>query len=127
MAEIFDILTVDDDTANDVVVPDATWLSIAKIDPIDRPAGKYRFETSIDAMFADTNDSAMFRFSNDGGLTWREFVKQAVDPTEHIPLYYAHLKNHQGGVVQLELQASKDVGALALTIKEAQVIISRVG
>ncbi len=78
---------------------------------VDRDSGVFELGISFTYVFNRTGHSVYLRFSTDGGSTWEEFTSAHVNKTDATAGYYAFPHTHDGGTIQIRVEAKKDTSA----------------
>ncbi len=109
----------------EVTVATPGWQRILVL-PYTIAAGTTTYEFKVSALydFDDRTKAAHFRFSIDGGGTWKEF---AIDPHD-LPLVYIfpQLNSHVADTqIEFVLEAAKPDATGTMTIHEAALIVER--
>ena len=88
-------------------------------------AGTYK--AALGQMFTlDTAvNSAWFRASFDGGLTWMEVAENVVDVTANKPLSFFTIIEHAGGTMNIITQSKKEAAGDVLTIVQQNMTLER--
>ena len=114
------------DKATSVDIPtQAVWTPVVSVAVPTHQAGIYEFKVSVSFTYETTTNSALLRFSTDGGSTWNEFRVEPKDIADVIPWTYFYPVNateNQG--LSLEFEASKE-SADTMTVLFADVIIDQ--
>ena len=92
-----------------------TWVQGAKVDIADTPAGQYIVGISFTYGFPSTTDSAMMRFSLNGGA-WEEYQKEAKDIDDRLTSHYEFPITHNGGPLSIDTQFQKTGGAAVFEV-----------
>ena len=125
MAELFSIATYDYSKEAEVNDISSTYTEIVSVSAV-RDAGVYELGVSLTWDFDRTTNSAFFRFSIDGGLTYAYMEQEPADKTNNSPFYYAFPRAHTGGEISILFEARKETGAGTLNISFADAWIKRV-
>jgi hypothetical protein len=127
MPELFDILRAEVSKASAITdVPD-TWTPVVSVTMTNAEAGIYEFGTAVQATIYDINDSAMLRYSINGG-DWYVMRRESKDVTDIITWSYLFPKIiNSTQTLSIAVEAAKDVGAGQYDVDFADVWIYRVG
>ena len=98
----------------DVIDIPQAWTPIATLVTPDRPPGVYQIGFSLTYSFPDTVNSCMIRFTDNDGVNWTTFINEQSDKTNVVPWFYAYPWIHQGGALELRMEAMKEGGNISL-------------
>lgn len=125
--EIFDILRYELDARQNLDIDD-TYTEIANVTMSNAVLGDYEHTMSLTHSYDQTNSSAFFRFSIDGGVTWDESTLAPDDKLDRTFTAYSFVRVGESGNINLQIQARKedsDVGIL--TVHSVNAWIKRIG
>lgn len=122
---VFLTMTFDYAKAQDILDIPATYTPIVSMVTPVRDAGTYMYGLSLTADFADTNDAFHIRFSTDGGANWTEFTITPNDVQDNIPVIYAYPKVRNAGILDMRVEARKDLAGNTFNIKFADIWYER--
>ena len=87
--------------------------------------GTYKLDMSTMFSMDVTNYSAYFRFSIDGGSTWREVIEESSDISNIIPLAYSFMIPVTSSTLNIQIQARVENASATLTIEDMTVMVDR--
>ena len=102
-----------------------TWTLVGELNPTLKNGSAYTVALSLTMTMADTNDSALFRFSIDGGSSWEEFSKEAKDANDRVTADYFFPVTGAGVPFHVILEVSKTSGGNTLDVHYANLVIKR--
>lgn len=107
--------------SSDVFSPIATLPTVAA------PAGStFEIKVSMSTQYSETSRSAYIRFSIDGGINWKEYVKEAKDATDVTPFFYSFPKTFPTATdIDLVLEGRCENSSDVFTINYADLIAER--
>lgn len=126
--ELFDILTIDYNKAQDILNIPEVYTTVVTVGPsVARPAGVYEFTLSLTYQLSVTNRSVYLRFSDNGGATWNEFTSEPKDTTDREPHFYSYPFVHAGGPFHAIMEMRKEDVSGTLNCFFADLMFKRIG
>ena len=105
-----------------IVVTNNVYEEVCTLTTDSRPTGVYQITFSKLHTLNNVNNSAYFRFSTDGGLTWEEIRMETNSIADVIPSTIILPYMHAGGIAEFIVQARKELDSDILLIKKMAVI-----
>jgi len=118
--------TYDHDTAKNVIITDTAFIDLASLNTT-RDAGLYEIKFSKTFKYSSKTNSAIFRWSLDGGTSWETFPIEVKDTTNVHASSYVFPYMHSGGAFDIRMQATCENNGQTLDIKYANIIVERKG
>ena len=117
-------------TTNPTVPPNPDgWTPLSKVQGIKK-AGLYEIKFSKTFQYNKTNKSAMFRWTLNGDAitpNWEIFPIEIKDNTNRMSESYVFPYNHNGGNMDIQLEAKREGDVGTLVVDFANVIVERKG
>ena len=110
-----------------ITIVDDTYQTICELITPSRPAGTYELLASMVWTYDTASRSAFYRWSADGGSTWKELSTEASDKTNTENFSYSFPKELPEGVVHMVLQARKENAADEMIVDHANLVVERKG
>lgn len=110
---------------NNVSVPNSTFNPLINHTVTAAPAGTYEIKLSTLFSLDNVNNSALFRFSLDNGVTWAIVNIEPKDASNLIPASYIKVLVHTGGDLNVQIEGMKEVDSDTLLVQEMSVIVER--
>ena len=108
-----------------IEIIDDTYQTVCELITPSRPAGTYEMLVSLVWTFNTANRSAYYRWSADGGSTWKELSTEASDKTNTENFSYSFPKSLSTGVIHLVLQARKELAGNEMIVQHANLVAER--
>ena len=108
-----------------LTVDSTTYTDIGTLNVADLKGGDYKLTLSMIFSLDNTNTSAYFRFSVDGGVSWVEVRREAKDVLDKMPEAYITILTLPNGSVDIIVQARKESAADTLEILDHNIILER--
>ena len=125
MAEIFDILTIDNAVVDEVLDVGEVFETIATLTTVEREAGKYSLTVSFTPRFIDVLRSFVWHLIGD--VVTDDYTHKNTDITNYEPYSYTYIVNHIGGIFTTTLESHKEVLASQLDFNDVSIIFKRIG
>lgn len=89
--------------------------------------GTYEVKFTWTWQYSTINNSAYFRMSSDGGLSYTTFSVECKDLTDQLPAFYSYPQEYtEGEVVAIRLQGAAEDNGQILTVLFADVVLQKV-
>lgn len=105
-------------------VSGTTFEAVASLNAT-KTAGTYQVNQSMLYSLDNTNTSAYFRFSVDGGANWTEVRREPKDNTDKEPMAAVYVLPHAGGTMDIQIQARKENAGDVLEIYSLDLMVER--
>ncbi len=106
-----------------ITIVDDSYEQVANLVTPVRAVGKYKINLSMIFTINSTVNAAYFRFSLDGGATWKEMRKEAKDVTDNNVNNYTLVLDHTvSSVIDIQIEARKESAGDVLTIDAIDVM-----
>ena len=121
----YDYVKVGETAGAPISVVDDTYETIAELITPSRPAGTYEMLVSMVWTYSTAARSAFYRWSSDGGATWKELSTETKDKTNTENFSYSFPKSLASGITHLILQARKEGANDEMIVQHANLVVER--
>jgi len=123
---IKDFYTYDYESKINTIVTSDSYVEVSRLTTLSRDAGTYSVTNSMMYSYDNTNRSAFFRFSLDGGANWNEIRKEPKDNTDKLPESYTTTIVRTGAdIFDIIIQARVEDATDTLTIYKLDIMLER--
>ena len=108
-----------------IAIVDDTYQTVCELITPTRVAGTYQFLVSMNWDYNTISKSAYYRWSIDGGATWKENSIETKDKTNIENFSYVFPKVLSNGPIHMILQARKEAANDVMTVHHANLVVER--